>query len=135
MARVRALDSCILILRTLPFLPAMHQSFLEGKQLYVSKFIKKSERENACEESNFTNLYVKYLSEDVIEDVLRERFSEYGNISSVVIMKDNAGVSKGFGFVGFNLHEDAKKAMEALNGAIIVAANEFTILCGTNASS
>ncbi|KAL8113766.1 polyadenylate-binding protein 6-like [Apium graveolens] len=98
---------------------ALHQSFLEGKQLYVSKFIKKSERENTCEKSNFTNLYVKYLSEDVTEDVLRERFSEYGNISSVVIMKDSAGVSKGFGFVGFNLHEDAKKAMEALNGAVI----------------
>lgn len=98
---------------------ALHQSFLEGKQLYVSKFIKKSERENACEESNFTNLYVNYLSEDVTEDVLRGRFSEYGNISSVVIMKDSAGVSKGYGFVGFNSHEDAKKAMEALNGAII----------------
>ncbi|XP_074372706.1 polyadenylate-binding protein 6-like [Apium graveolens] len=96
---------------------AMHQSFLEGK--YVSKFIKKHERENACEESNFINLYVEYLSEDVTEDVLRERFSEYGNISSVVIMKDSAGVSNRFGFIGFNLHEDAKKAMEALNGAII----------------
>ncbi|KAL8105297.1 hypothetical protein AgCh_029188 [Apium graveolens] len=104
---------------TLSAIAALHQSFLEGKQLYVSKFIKKRERENACEESNFINLYVKYLSEDVTEDVLRGRFSEYGNISSMVIMKDSAGVSKGFGFVGFNLHEDAKKAMEALNGAII----------------
>ncbi|KAK1396704.1 hypothetical protein POM88_006567 [Heracleum sosnowskyi] len=64
---------------------ALHQSFLEGKQLYVSKFIKK------------------------------EEFSEYGNISTVVVMKDSAGVSKGFGFVEFNSHEDAKKAMEALN--------------------
>lgn len=86
---------------------------------YVSKFIKKSERENAREESNFTNLYVKNLSKDVTEDVLRGRFSEYGNISSVVIMKDSAGISKGFGFVGYNSHEDAKKAMETLNGAII----------------
>lgn len=92
----------------------------------MSKFIKKSERENACEESNFTNLYVKYLSEDVTEDVLRERFSEYGNISSVVIIKDSARVSKGFGFVGFNSHEDAKKAMEALNGAII--GNHFQLI-------
>ncbi|KAL8120914.1 hypothetical protein AgCh_017911 [Apium graveolens] len=104
---------------SLSAIAALHQSFLERKQLYVSKFIKKSERENACEESNFTNIYMKYLSEDVIEDVLRERFSEYGNIFSVVIMKDNVEVSNGFGFVGFNLHEDAKKAMESLNGAII----------------
>ncbi|WOG89340.1 hypothetical protein DCAR_0208578 [Daucus carota subsp. sativus] len=98
---------------------ALHQTFVEGKQLYVSKFLKKSEREKACEESNFTNLYVNNLSEDVTEDVLRERFSECGSISSVVIMKDSAGISKGYGFVDFNSHEDAKKAMETLNGSVI----------------
>ncbi|XP_074323892.1 polyadenylate-binding protein 6-like [Apium graveolens] len=40
-------------------------------------------------------------------------------------MKDSAGVSNGFGFIGFNLHEDAKKAMESLNGAIIGSNNLY----------
>ncbi|KAK1397858.1 hypothetical protein POM88_007721 [Heracleum sosnowskyi] len=40
---------------------------------------------------NCVKYLVTYLT--ITEDVLRERFSEYGNISTVVVMKDSAGVS------------------------------------------
>ncbi|XP_074324761.1 polyadenylate-binding protein 2-like [Apium graveolens] len=121
MAKVRALDSCNLILRTLPFMLYLLciNLFLRESSYMCPSLYRRVRGRMHVKNQILQSLYVKYLSEDVTEDVLRERFSEYGNIFSVVIMKDSVGVSKGFGFVGFNLHEDGKKAMEALNSAII----------------
>ncbi|XP_022883601.1 polyadenylate-binding protein 6-like [Olea europaea var. sylvestris] len=45
------------------------------------------------------------------EDHLKEKFSEYGKVCSAVTMKDENGKSKGFGFVNFDTHEEATKAM------------------------
>lgn len=81
--------------------------------------MKKSERMAAQEELNFTNLYVKNLGEDTTEELLRDQFSKFGKVSSVAIMKDNQGKSRGFGFVNFESSEDAKNAVGALNGAFI----------------
>lgn len=53
------------------------------------------------------------------EDTLNDMFSEFGNVSSAVIMKDRDGKSRGFGFVDFESPEDARKAIEALNGSLI----------------
>lgn len=62
---------------------------------------------------------MKDLDEDITEDVLKAKFSEYGNVFSAVIMKDEKGKSKGFGFVNFDSDEAAKRAMEALNGELL----------------
>merc|ERR1711881_466663 len=43
-------------------------------------------------------------------------FENYGSVKSVAIMKDQNGQSKGFGFVAYESHEEAQKAVEALNG-------------------
>uniref|UniRef100_A0A5B7BD69 Polyadenylate-binding protein n=1 Tax=Davidia involucrata TaxID=16924 RepID=A0A5B7BD69_DAVIN len=99
-------------------LDAVHGTMLEGKKLYVSKFVKKSERKDA-QEAKYTNLYVKNLCEDVTEDLLRDKFSEFGKVCNVMIMKDAEGKSRGFGFVDFESHEEAKKAVQALNGALL----------------
>ncbi|KAK9281492.1 hypothetical protein L1049_004395 [Liquidambar formosana] len=98
---------------------------LDGKKLYVSKFVKKSERKAGCEEPIFTNLYVKNLGKDLTEDLLRDKFSEFGKVCNVVIMKNAEGKSRGFGFVNFESAEDAKKAVEALNGALLGSKNLF----------
>lgn len=86
---------------------------------YVSKFIKKSERMSSSEEPEFTNLYVKNLGDNITVDHLQDKFSEYGKVSNVVIMKDTDGKSRGFGFVNFESPQAAKKAVEALNGTIM----------------
>ena len=83
---------------------------------YVSKFVKKSERIAAAEKEKITNLYVKNLVDGMKEDLLEEIFSRYGKVFSVVIMKDGKGSSRGFGFVNFQSPDDAKKALEAMNG-------------------
>ncbi|KAE8718377.1 Polyadenylate-binding protein 1-A [Hibiscus syriacus] len=103
---------------------ALHDTMLKGKKLYVSKFVRKCERTPA-EEEKFTNLYVKNLFDDMTEDSLKEMFSKYGMISSVVIMKDDKGVSRGFGFVNFQSPDDAKKALEAMNGVQLGSKNLF----------
>jgi RNA recognition motif-containing protein len=62
-------------------------------------------------------LYVGSLPYSVTEDELRELFSAYGPIESVRIITDKfTGQSKGFGFVEMANGEDAKKAIEAVNG-------------------
>merc|ERR1719253_2359207 len=43
-------------------------------------------------------------------------FEVYGEIKSVITMKDTEGKSRGFGFVNFAEHDDATKAIEELNG-------------------
>ncbi|KAL1566028.1 polyadenylate-binding protein 7-like isoform X1 [Salvia divinorum] len=88
-----------------------------GKQMYVGKFIKKSDRAVASQEAKYTNLYVKNLDAGISEEVFKEKFSQYGKIVSLVISKDENGASRGFGFVNFDKAEDAKSAVEALNGS------------------
>ncbi|GJX15511.1 polyadenylate-binding protein 2-like protein [Tanacetum coccineum] len=43
-------------------------------------------------------------------------FSEYGHVTSALVMRDADGNSKGFGFVNFKNAEDAAKVVDALNG-------------------
>ncbi|KAJ0971373.1 hypothetical protein J5N97_019332 [Dioscorea zingiberensis] len=88
-----------------------------AKKLYVSKFVKKSMREGSSEETKYSNLYIKNLESDITDDLLQDKFSEFGKVSSAVVMKHDDGKSKGFGFVSFESPEHAKKAMEAMNGS------------------
>jgi polyadenylate-binding protein len=52
----------------------------------------------------------------VTEEELKAKFEEHGPLKNLVIMKDDKGKSRGFGFVNFENAEDAKKAVEELNG-------------------
>jgi RNA recognition motif-containing protein len=62
-------------------------------------------------------LYVGSLPYSVTEDELRELFSEFGPVESARIITDKfTGQSKGFGFVEMANGEDAKKAVEGMNG-------------------
>lgn len=84
---------------------------------YVSKFLKKSDRAVSSHEAKYTNLFVKNLDTGISEEVLTEKFSQFGKILSLVISKDENGASKGFGFVNFDKPEEAKCAVEALYGS------------------
>ncbi|KAK2364248.1 polyadenylate-binding protein [Trifolium repens] len=94
----------------------MNGSTVDDKQIYVGKFVKKSDRVMSGADARYTNLYMKNLDLDITETFLKERFSSFGNIISLAVAKDNNGMSKGFGFVNFENPDDAKRAMEAMNG-------------------
>jgi len=62
-------------------------------------------------------LYVGSLSFDTTEDTLKDLFSQAGTVNSVSIIMDKfSGRSKGFAFVEMSSEEEAKKAIETLNG-------------------
>ena len=62
-------------------------------------------------------LYVGSLPFSTTEEELHELFSSYGPIASVRIVTDKfTGMSKGFGFVEMENADDARKAVEGLNG-------------------
>jgi len=62
-------------------------------------------------------LFIGGLSFDTTEDSLAEAFSKYGNIAKVDVIRDQeTGRSRGFGFVKFDSTDDAKDALEAMNG-------------------
>jgi len=86
---------------------------------HVCKFVKKTERTAAAPCEVFTNLYVKNLDETITEDGLKDMFSVVGDVSSVAIMMDHEGKSKHFGFVNFKSPDDAKKAVDVMNGSVV----------------
>ena len=102
---------------------------VKGKELFASRAQLKTERlEELCrayekmrEEklAKYTNLYVKNLDDQVDEEALKAEFLPYGPINSTVIMRDEKGGSKGFGFVSFEASADAAKALAELNGKIL----------------
>ena len=63
------------------------------------------------------NIYVGNLSFKVSESELEELFKEFGTVDSVKIITDKfSGRSKGFGFITMENDDEAKKAIEDLNG-------------------
>ncbi|XP_020092329.1 polyadenylate-binding protein 4-like [Ananas comosus] len=94
----------------------LNNSSVDGKQIYVANFVKRSDRLPADHEIRYTNLYMKNLDQDITEELIKLKFSEFGKILSVKIAKDDNGTSKGFGFVSFESADSAKKAVEKMNG-------------------
>ncbi|XP_048225667.1 polyadenylate-binding protein 7 [Ricinus communis] len=94
----------------------LNGSIVGDKQIYVGKFVKKSDRVLPSPDAKYTNLYVKNLDPGITEELLQEKFSEFGKIVSVAIARDECGSSRGFGFVNFENPDDARWAMERMNG-------------------
>ena len=63
------------------------------------------------------NIYVGNLNYKLQESELEDVFREYGEVSSVKLIKDKyTGKAKGFGFVEMPDDEAANKAIEELDG-------------------
>lgn len=95
---------------------------LNGKKVYVGKFIPRKEREKELGEKAklFTNVYVKNFPDDMDDEKLKEMFEPYGKITSYKVMTKDDGKSKCFGFVAFETTEAAEAAVDALNGKEMV---------------
>jgi len=64
-----------------------------------------------------TKLFVGSLSYSVNDDQLRDAFAAAGTVvSAKVIIDRDTGRSKGFGFVEMSSEEEAKAAIDMLNG-------------------
>jgi RNA recognition motif-containing protein len=64
------------------------------------------------------NIYIGNLSYGVKEQELQKVMEDYGAVKSVKIIKDReTGRSKGFAFCEMENDDEAKKAIDQLNGA------------------
>lgn len=90
---------------------------LNDREVFVGFHISRKERSSKIEEqkNNYTNIYVKNLSEETTDEEFKELFSKYGEMVSCVIQHDDTGKSRGFGFINFAKHESAKAAVDAMN--------------------
>jgi len=62
-------------------------------------------------------LYVGNLAYSCTEDRLREMFEAHGEVTSAALVMDReTGRPRGFGFVEFSNDDNARAAIEALNG-------------------
>ena len=86
----------------------------------MGKFIPRKERlRDYGHNQRFTNIFIKNFGEDFTDDMLRDMFAVFGAILSAKVMMDqNTGKSKGFGFVSFDTHESAAKVKRRLLSAL-----------------
>lgn len=91
---------------------------LNGKKVFVGRFMSRKERLEAMGDRAryFTNVYIKNFGDDLTDEKLRDVFEVYGKIVSAKVMTQDDGKAKGFGFVSFEDHEAASKAVDELNG-------------------
>lgn len=109
----------------------LHDTDLNGRKLFVARAQKKAEREEELRRSyeqakleklskyQGVNLYIKNLEDDIDDDKLRGEFEPYGTVTSVKVMRDEKGSSKGFGFVCFSSPDEATKAVAEMNNKMI----------------
>ncbi|KAK1172609.1 polyadenylate-binding protein 1-like [Acipenser oxyrinchus oxyrinchus] len=93
----------------------MNGMLLNDRKVFVGRFKSRKEREAelGARAKEFTNVYIKNFGEDMDDEKLKEIF---GPALSIRVMTDDSGKSKGFGFVSFERHEDAQKAVDEMNG-------------------
>ncbi|KAG2663618.1 hypothetical protein I3843_16G042300 [Carya illinoinensis] len=112
---------------------ALNGKVVDDKEWYVGKAQKKSERElelrgkfeqsmkEVDDKYQGMNLYIKNLDDSINDEKLKEMFSEFGTITSCKVMRDPSGISRGSGFVAFSTSEEASRALDAMNGKMVVS--------------
>ncbi|KAG4305032.1 hypothetical protein PORY_001707 [Pneumocystis oryctolagi] len=90
---------------------------LKDKKVYVGHHVSKKDRQSKFDamKLKFTNVYVKNIDPEISEAEFEELFKKFGNVTSLSLSVDENGKSRGFGFVNYESHEDAARAVEELH--------------------
>jgi len=93
---------------------AVNDMLLATQKVYVGPFLPKKIRDEKLEGS-WTNVFVKDIDPEVTNEEFEKTFEAYGKITSPLIVRKQ-GQSSYFGFVNYEKHEDAVRAVAELNG-------------------
>src|SRR5882724_7606088 len=93
----------------------MEEEFTRGR---FKKFAASLGKKLRIKGKRMTKLYVGHLSSEITSEELQQLFSKKGFVvtSARVICDREGGRSRGFGFVEFASQDDARRAIEELNG-------------------
>ncbi|KAL5638483.1 hypothetical protein ACGC1H_005238 [Rhizoctonia solani] len=94
---------------------AVNRTLLNGKLVFVGYNISRKERQSQIDEFQFTNIYIKNIDAGITEAEFKAMFEEFGTITSAVLQIDNEGKSRCFGFVNYEKHEEAERAVNEMN--------------------
>ncbi|KAK2196869.1 bifunctional Nucleotide-binding alpha-beta plait domain superfamily/RNA recognition motif domain/Polyadenylate-binding protein-Hyperplastic disc protein/RNA-binding domain superfamily/PABP [Babesia duncani] len=97
-----------------------------SEKVSVAPFLRRTERTETFDEV-FTNLYVRNFPESFTEDDLKELFSPYGEITSMMIKSDDKG--RKFAFINFADTKMARSALDGLNGTRVQDNIEPLLVC------
>lgn len=75
-----------------------------------------AQAQNLMKKEGPKKLYIGSLHYNITENIIKSIFEPFGHIEKLQIMRDEAGLSKGFGFIEFREADSAERAMANLNG-------------------
>jgi polyadenylate-binding protein len=107
----------------------VHGKRIGSSTVQVTPFVSRQDRLKRIEET-WTNVYIKNLDPSIDDQGLSEIFSRFGPVTKCVIMRygdgdERSNESKGFGFVNFQNHADAVRAVEEMNKSIFMGKELF----------
>merc|ERR1719410_586132 len=91
----------------------LDQFHIGGKVLKVA-YARRNE--GGKHEHKQTNLYVANLDKDVETSDIKREFSKCGYVVQCKVLKDVRGVTRRIGFVRFDTHENAMRAIKCFDG-------------------
>ncbi|KAG6826794.1 hypothetical protein H0H92_014377 [Tricholoma furcatifolium] len=96
---------------------AVNGMLLNDKKVFVGLHVSRKERQSKLDEmkAQFTNLYVKNLDPVVTQPEFEALFEPFGAVTSALLAVDDEGKSRGFGFVNYETHEEAQRAIDGLH--------------------
>ncbi|XP_070694946.1 polyadenylate-binding protein 1-like [Pempheris klunzingeri] len=95
-------------------LDTMNYDFIKGRPIRIMW----SQRDPGLRKSGVGNIFIKNMDESIDNKALYDTFSAFGNILSCKVVCDEKG-SKGYGFVHFETHEAANRAIDTMNGMLL----------------